>query len=106
MKLYAPEFSGMHVWQVGDAKSSKTTYTASRSNSPPPNVTYGHPVGRYDSEGLFWTFIPMTGDEDPNSPLSSRFQKHPHADREYMEALKGKQQSRLDSFGSYKETEF
>ena len=71
MDLYSPEFAGMTVWAVADPKSSKGSYTATKGTTPPPNASYGHPIGRYDSDGLFWTFCPNAGEEDPNSPRSS-----------------------------------
>jgi hypothetical protein len=106
MKLYAPELAGTYVWQVADPKSSKTSFAPSKSQTPPPNCSYGHPLGRYDSEGRYWTFCPNAAEEDPNNPKSSRFVKHPLAEQEYMIAVKEKVWGRLDSFGSYRETEF
>ena len=106
MKLYQPEFAGMTVWSVADPKSSKGTYTATRGTSPPPNASYGHPIGRYDSEGRYWTFCPNVGVEDPNSPQSSRWCKHPGADDERRKAIKEKAWGNLNSMGSYKETDF
>jgi len=106
MKLYAPEFAGMYIWATADPKSSKASYAPSKSTTPPPNAVHGHPIGRFDSDGCYWTFVPMTSDEDPNSPLSSRFAKHPGADLEKNAAIKQKVWGSLNSFGSYKETEF
>jgi len=48
----------------------------------------------------------MTGNEDPNSPLSSRFAKHPLAEQEKAQAIKEKVWGSLNAFGSYKETDF
>ena len=106
MKLYQPEFAGMTVWSVADPKSNKGTYTATRGTAPPPNASYGHPIGRYDSEGSYWTFCPNVGVEDPNSPQSSRWCKHPGADDERRKAIKEKAWGNLNSMGSYKETDF
>lgn len=106
MDLYSPEFAGMTVWAVADPKSSKGSYTATKGTTPPPNASYGHPIGRYDSDGLFWTFCPNAGEEDSNSPRSSRFARHPHAIDEQRAAVKEKVWGNLKSFGSYKETEF
>ena len=106
MKLYQPEFAGMTVWSVADPKSSKGTYTATRGTSPPPNASHGHPIGRYDSEGSYWTFCPNAGAEDPNSPQSSCYVKHPHAIDEQRQAIKAKAWGNLSSMCSYKETEF
>jgi hypothetical protein len=63
-------------------------------------------LGRYDSDGCYWTFCPNAGDEDPDSPRSSRFAKHPMADREQRNAVKEKVWGSLSSMGSYKETDF
>jgi hypothetical protein len=106
MKIYAPELSGTYVWQVADPKSSKTSFAPSKSMNPPPNCCYGHPLGRYDSDGCYWTFCPNAGEEDPHSPRSSRFVKHPIADREQRNAVKDKVWGSLSSMGSYKETDF
>lgn len=106
MKLYAPEFAGMYIWATADPKSSKASYSPSKSTTPPPNAAHGHPIGRFDSDGCYWTFVPMTGNEDPTSPLSSRFAKHPGAEQEKNAAIKKQVWGSLDSFGSYKETEF
>jgi hypothetical protein len=59
MKLYAPEYAGMTVWAVAEPKSGKGAYTATKGNTPPPNASYGHPIGRYDSDGTYWTFCPQ-----------------------------------------------
>jgi len=106
MKLYAPEFAGMYIWATADPKSNKASYSPSKSTTPPPNAAHGHPIGRFDSDGCYWTFVPMTGNEDPSSPLSSRFAKHPGAEQEKNAAIKAKVWGSLDSFGSYKETTF
>jgi len=106
MKLYAPEFAGMYIWATADPKSSKPSYSPSKSTTAPPNAVHGHPLGRFDSDGCYWTFVPMTGNEDPNSPLSSRFAKHPMAEIEKARLQKEQYQKSLVSFGSYKETEF
>lgn len=106
MKLYAPEFAGTYVWQIADSKSSKVSFAPSKSLSPPPNVVYGHPLGKYDSDGCYWTFCPNAGDEATNSPKASRFAKHPLAEQERAVAVKEKVWGRINSFGSYKETEF
>ena len=106
MQLYAPEHAGKYVWQCADAKTRAVSYTAINSTSPPPDAAYGHPIGRYDTDGLFWTFCPNAGDEDPNSPRSSKFVRHPLAIEEQRAAVKEKVWGNLKSFGSYKETEF
>lgn len=106
MKLYSPEHAGKYVWQCVDSKTRAVTYTANNCTSPPPDAAYGHPVGRYDGDGLYWTFCPNAGDEDPNSPRSSRFAKHPMAEEERRAAVKAKVWGSLNSMGSYKETEF
>ena len=106
MKLYAPEFAGMYIWATADPKSSKASYAPSKSTTPPPNAVHGHPLGRFDSDGCYWTFVPMTGDEDPNSLLSSKFVQHPQSKLEQTAAIKAKVWGSLNSFGSYKETEF
>lgn len=106
MKLYAPEFADMYVWATADPKSSKASFAPSKSTTPPPNAVHGHPIGRFDSDGCYWTFVPLTGNEDPSSPLSSKFVKHPGADQEMQAAIKAKVWGSLNSFGSYKETEF
>jgi len=106
MKLYAPEFAGMYIWATADPKSSKASYSPSKSTTAPPNAVHGHPLGRFDSDGCYWTFVPMTGNEDPSSPLSSRFAKHPMAEIEKARLQKEQYQKSLVSFGSYKETEF
>ena len=106
MKLFAPEHAGKHVWQVADAKTRSVSYTANNSTSPPPDAVHGHPLGKYDTDGLYWTFVPMAGEEDPRSPRSGRYSKHPLAQEEQRRAVKEKVWGRLDSFGSYKETEF
>lgn len=106
MKLYAPEFAEMYVWAIADPKSSKASFAPSKSTTPPPNAVHGHPIGRFDSDGCYWTFVPLTGNEDPSSPLSSKFVKHPGADQEMQAAIKAKVWGSLNSFGSYKETEF
>ena len=48
----------------------------------------------------------MTGDEDPSSLLSSKFVQHPQSKVEQTAAIKAKVWGSLNSFGSYKETEF
>jgi hypothetical protein len=48
----------------------------------------------------------MAGEEDPISSRSGRYSKHPLAEQEQRQAVKEKVWGRLDSFGSYKETEF
>lgn len=106
MKLFAPQHSGKYVWQCADSKSRSIQYVAINSTTPPPEACHGHPVGRYDSDGLFWTFCPNAGDEDPNSPRSSKFVKHPLAEEEQRKAVKEKVWGKLSSRGSYKETEF
>lgn len=106
MKLYAPEFAGMYVWATADPKSSKASFAPSKSTTPPPNAVHGHPLGRFDSDGCYWTHVPMTGNEDPTNPLSSKFVKHPLADQEMQAAIKAKVWGSLNSFGSYKETDF
>ena len=106
MKLYAPEYAGMTVWAVADPKSGKGAFTATKGSSPPPNASYGHPIGRDDSDGLYWTFCPNAGEEDPNSPRSSRYVKHPYGTEEQRAAIKAKAWGNLSSMGSYKETEF
>jgi hypothetical protein len=106
MKLFDPTMATTYVWQVADPKSSKSSYSASKTQTPPPNAVYGHPIGRYDSDGLFWTYCPNAGEEDPNSPRSSRFVKHPHAEEERRAAVKAKVWGSVSSMGSYKETEF
>ena len=106
MQLYAPENAGKYVWQCADSKTRAVTYTANSSTSPPPDAAYGHPIGRYDSDGVFWTFCPNAGDEDPNSPRASRFAKHPHSEDDRRQAVKEKVWGKLSSMGSYKETEF
>ena len=106
MKLFDPTMAGTYVWQVAEPKSQKSSYSATRSESPPPNAVHGHPMGKYDSDGMYWTFCPLAGDEDPNSPRSSRFVKHPFAEEERRQSVKEKVWGKLDSFGSYKETEF
>lgn len=106
MKLYQPEFAGMTVWQVADPKTSKGAFTATRGTAPPPNASYGHPIGRFDADGVYWTFCPNAGDEDPNSPRSSRYVKHPHALEEQRIAVRSKAWGNLSSMGSYKETQF
>ena len=106
MQLFDPAMANTYVWQVADPKSQKTSYSACKSQTPPPNAVHGHPLGKYDSDGLYWTFVPMAGEEDPRSPRSSRFSKHPLAEEEQRKAVKEKVWGRLDSFGSYKETEF
>jgi hypothetical protein len=55
MKLFAPEHAGKHVWQVADAKTRSVSYTANNSTSPPPDAVHGHPLGKYDSDGLYWS---------------------------------------------------
>ena len=106
MKLYASEYAGMTVWAVAEPKSGKGAYTATKGNTPPPHASYGHPIGRYDSDGTYWTFCPNAGEEDPNSPRSSRYAKHPHGADEQRAAIKAKAWGNLSSMGSYKETEF
>lgn len=106
MKLYQPDFAGMTVWSVADPKSNKGSYTATRGTSPPPNASYGHPIGRYDSDGAYWTYCPNAGEEDPNSPRAARWVKHPHAADEQRAAIKEKAWGKLSSMGSYRETEF
>jgi len=106
VKLYAPEYAGMTVWAVADPKSGKGAFTATKGSSPPPNASYGHPIGRFDSDGLYWTFCPNAGVEDPTSPMSSRYAPHPHSVEEQRSAVKEKVWGSLKSFGSYKETDF
>jgi hypothetical protein len=106
MKLFDPSKAGSYIWQVAEPKTSKTSYSGTNAHVPPPNAVYGHPIGRYDSDGLFWTFCPNAGEEDPNSPRSSRFAKHPQAEEERRAAVKAKVWGSLNSMGSYKETEF
>jgi len=106
MKLYAPEHAGKYVWQCADAKTRAVSYTAINSTSPPPDAAYGHPLGRYDGDGCYWTYIPNAGEEDPKSPRSARFAKHPTAEQEMQAAIKAKVWGSLNSFGSYRETEF
>jgi len=106
MKMYAPEYAGMTVWAVADPKSGKGAFTATKGSSPPPNASYGHPIGRFDSDGLYWTFCPNAGVEDPTSPMSSRYAPHPHSVEEQRSAVKEKVWGSLKSFGSYKETDF
>ena len=106
MKLFDPTMAGTFVWQVADPKSQKSSCSASRSETPPPNAVHGYPMGKYDSDGLYWTFCPNAGEEDPSSLRSSKFVKHPFAEEERRQAVKAKVWGTLDSFGSYKETEF
>jgi hypothetical protein len=106
MKLYSPEHAGKNVWQCADAKTRAVSYTAINSTSPPPDACHAHPLGRYDSDGCYWSFCPNAGDEDPNSARSSRYAKHPQAEIEKQAAIKQKVWGSLNSFGSYKETDF
>lgn len=106
MKLFDPSKANSYIWQVADPKGGKSSYSGTSSDIPPPNAVYGHPIGRYDGDGLYWTFCPNAGDEDPNSPRSSRFAKHPMAEEERRAAVKEKVWGKLSSMGSYKETEF
>jgi hypothetical protein len=106
MKIYAPELSGTYVWQVADPKSSKTSFAPSKSMNPPPNCCYGHPLGRYDSDGCYWTFCPNAGEDAIDKRSRGRYMKHPQAEDEKNLAIKEKVWGRLENFGSYKETEF
>lgn len=106
MQLFDPAMAGTYVWQVAEPKSQKTSYSACKSQMPPPNAVHGHPLGKYDSDGCYWSFCPNAGDEDPNSARSSRYAKHPLAEIEKQAAIKQKVWGSLNSFGSYKETDF
>jgi hypothetical protein len=106
MNLYAPELAGTYIWQVADPKSSKVSFAPSKSLNPPPNVAYGHPLGKYDSDGCYWTFCPNAGEDADGGPKGSRFAKHPFSEKEKAQAIKEKVWGRINSFGSNKETEF
>lgn len=106
MKLYAPEHAGKNVWQCADAKTRAVNYTTTNSDTPPMDAAYPHPMGRYDSDGCYWTFCPNANDEDPNSLRSAKYVKHPLSEIERQAAIKAKVWGTLNSFGSYKETEF
>lgn len=79
MKLFAPESKGMYVWQVADPKSRAVSYFTTSSRQPPNDACYGHPMGKYDDQGLYSTFCPNVGADDPKSPLAARYVVHPMA---------------------------
>ena len=49
------------------------------SDLPPADACYGHPMGKYDDSGLYCTFCPNVGADDPKSPLAARYVLHPYA---------------------------
>lgn len=91
MKLYQPDAKGKYVWQVSDEKTRQVSYSVTTSRTPPPNACYGHPMGKYDDQGVYMTFCPNVGADDPKSPLAARYVVHPfagserdHADKERL----------------------
>lgn len=79
MKLYAPENKGKYVWQTADSKTKQVSYSVTTTRTAPPDACYGHPIGKYDDEGLYLTFCPNVGADDPKSPLAARYVIHPLA---------------------------
>ena len=79
MRLYSPDAKGKYVWQVADAKTRAVSYTVTTSRTPPPDACYGHPMGKYDDSGLYWTFCPNAGADDPHSTQAARYALHPMA---------------------------
>jgi len=91
MKLYSPDAKGKYVWQVADSKTRAVSYTVTTTRTPPLDACYGHPMGKYDDQGLYMTFCPNVGADDPKSPLAARYVLHPmaaserdHADKERL----------------------
>ena len=82
MKLYSPDAKGKYVWQVADAKTRAVSYTVTSSRTPPADACYGHPMGKYDDTGLYMTFCPNVGADDPKSPQAARYVLHPMAGAE------------------------
>ena len=76
MKLYSPDAKGKYVWQVADSKTRAISYTVTSSRTPPADACYGHPMGKYDDSGLYCTFCPNVGADDPKSPLAARYVLH------------------------------
>jgi len=79
MKLFAPESKGKYVWQTADAKTRAVSYSVTTGRTPPPDACYGHPMGKYDDQGVYMTFCPNVGADDPKSPLAARYVVHPLA---------------------------
>lgn len=79
MKLYAPENQGKYVWQTADSKTKQVSYSVTITRTAPPDACYGHPMGKYDDEGLYLTFCPNVGADDPHSPMAARYVIHPLA---------------------------
>lgn len=88
MKLYAPENKGKYVWQTADAKTKQVSYSVTTTRTAPPDAAYGHPMGKYDDQGLYMTFCPNVGADDPKSPLAARYVVHPLAASERDKADK------------------
>lgn len=82
MKLYAPENKGKYVWQTADAKTKQVSYSVTTTRTPPPDACYGHPMGKYDDQGMYLTFCPNVGADDPKSSLAARYVIHPMAPAE------------------------
>ena len=79
MKLYSPDAKGKYVWQVSDDKTRQISYSLTNSRTAPPNACYGHPMGKYDDQGMYCTFCPNVGADDPKSPVAARYVVHPMA---------------------------
>lgn len=82
MKLYAPENKGKYVWQTADSKTKQVGYSVTTVRTAPPDACYGHPMGKYDDQGLYCTFCPNVGADDPKSPIAARYVIHPMATAE------------------------
>lgn len=82
MKLYAPENKGKYVWQTADSKTKQVGYSVTTGRTAPPDACYGHPMGKYDDQGMYCTFCPNVGADDPRSPLAARYVVHPMATAE------------------------
>lgn len=82
MKLYSPDAKGKYVWQVSDDKTRQISYSLTNSRTAPPNACYGHPMGKYDDQGMYCTFCPNVGADDPKSPIAARYVIHPMATAE------------------------
>lgn len=79
MKLYAPENKGKYVWQTADSKTKQVGYSVTTTRTAPPDACYGHPMGMYDDQGLYLTFCPNVGADDPKNPIAARYVLHPMA---------------------------
>lgn len=81
MKLYDPQHAGTYVWPMTKGRPGEpTTYQLTHGDSADNWEKQGwqlagpYPVGRYDSEGYFCTYLPPL---DGHHGGLGRYVKHP-----------------------------